>query len=45
MDSKKNKTKQPELIDTENRLVVAGGREGVSKMGEGSQKVQTLVIK
>ena len=35
---KKNPTKR--IIGTENRLVVArGGEKGVSKMGEGGQKV------
>ena len=34
------------LIDTENRLVIdRGSRWGVSKMGEGSQKVQASSYK
>lgn len=38
----KQKTENPELINTENRLVVArGGGKEVGKKGEGSQKIQT----
>ena len=43
VESKKQK---PELIDTENRLVVVRGREwGMGEMGEGGQKVQTSSYK
>lgn len=35
-----------ELIDTEDRLAIATGREkGVEKMGEGGKKVQTSIYK
>ena len=37
----KTKTKNSKIIDTENRLVVARGREGENaRMGEGDQKIQ-----
>ena len=43
VESKKQK---PELIDTENRLVVVRGREwGMGETGEGGQKVQTSSYK
>ena len=42
----KNKTKKPELIDTESRLVVARGRrEGVAEKCEGDLKTQMCSYK
>ena len=46
MKSKNEETNIHELIDTENRLVVARGVGwGVGEMGEGGQKVQTSSYK
>ena len=44
MESKKQTNKQNELIDTENKLVVATGRGyGMGKMGESGCNVQTFI--
>ena len=41
---KQTKNKNTKFTDTENRLVVAGGREvGMSEMGDRRQKVQKVI--
>ena len=45
MESKNKKSNKIELIDTENRLVVARNRGRASEMSERGQKEQTSGIK